>query len=195
MKSQTARYLVRLAIMDFKPHPSDARSLLHEIQILLAPFSVEAMNLRVSSRAIEFDVFSSPSLAPEQWISCLEKRGTLLTCRRLDLQEPVIDSVQAITEAKRLWNEERFWEVHEVLEDVWKKEKSPQKEWLQSIILSAAALVHAQKNEQDVVWPMLSQALKLMDQLPSVHWGFSFENLKNWIKNTLNSQTIKVKQV
>ena len=46
-----------------------------------------------------------------------------------------------------LFNIERFWKSHEVLEGIWKESLGIEKRILNGIILIDAAFVHYQKNE------------------------------------------------
>ena len=52
-----------------------------------------------------------------------------------------------------------FWEVHEVLEGLWKERQGREKQLLQGLILVAASLVHAEKDEMAVTWRMMGDAL------------------------------------
>jgi predicted metal-dependent hydrolase len=47
----------------------------------------------------------------------------------------------------RLWNEQRYYEAHDVLEQLWLKEKSAERaRFFQALIQAAGAFVHLQKN-------------------------------------------------
>ena len=69
-----------------------------------------------------------------------------------DLQEapPFLPKEQAIDEAVVLFNAERFWEAHEVLESLWRVAEGTEKKLLQGLILVSAAFVHHQKDESKV---------------------------------------------
>jgi len=51
-------------------------------------------------------------------------------------------------EARRLWREGRYWEVHEVLEPAWLAAKGPERELLQGVIQLAAALHKARTHRR-----------------------------------------------
>jgi uncharacterized protein len=48
----------------------------------------------------------------------------------------------AFQEGIRLFNQARFYEAHEVLEDVWRANSGPEKRFLQGLIQLAVALHH-----------------------------------------------------
>jgi predicted metal-dependent hydrolase len=43
------------------------------------------------------------------------------------------------------WNEKRYYEAHDVLEELWLKTKSPDAEYFKGLIQAAGAFVHLQK--------------------------------------------------
>jgi predicted metal-dependent hydrolase len=69
-----------------------------------------------------------------------------------------IDRAESLKEGVKLFNEERFWESHEVLEQIWRESKGLERDAVQSLILTAAAFVHYQKNETDICVSVLKRA-------------------------------------
>jgi hypothetical protein len=63
-----------------------------------------------------------------------------------------------LREGVDLFNQERFWEAHEVLEEIWHPAKGDDRDIIQGLILTAAALVHFQKNEKVVCISILGRA-------------------------------------
>jgi uncharacterized protein len=153
-----ARYLAR--IVNGKGYrPSDARSISREIREALG--STEAIgNLRVSSKAVEFDLFARDAHQLESREAALEKQfGRILTLRRLDQPTTqALDKMGILTEGVQLFNEERFWESHEVLEQIWHPAQGVERDIIQGLILTAAALVHAQKDRNETALKMLQKA-------------------------------------
>ena len=45
----------------------------------------------------------------------------------------------------RCWNEQRYYEAHDVLEQLWLKSKSPDADYFKGLIQAAGAFVHLQK--------------------------------------------------
>ncbi len=69
-----------------------------------------------------------------------------------------IGNLRIRREGIELFNEERFWESHEMLERIWHPAKGEEREIIQGMILTAAALVHAQKDRNETSLGMLRKA-------------------------------------
>ena len=163
------RYLIRISHSGAY-RPALAKDLLSRVRILAGPLQGKAINLRVTPVAVEFDLFCGAEISLDPFLSAFEEIGPLITCKRLDLPAAPAAAQAVISEARALFNEHRFWEVHEVLESLWKELYGSEKQLVQGLILAAAALVHAQKDESSVFWTMLADAEKrLMDQPPRYH--------------------------
>jgi len=61
----------------------------------------------------------------------------------------------ALTEFARLFNTGEFWQSHEVLEAVWKENRS---DFYHGLILLASAFVHRERNNQHGVVAQLAKA-------------------------------------
>jgi predicted metal-dependent hydrolase len=83
---------------------------------------------------------------------------------------PDVDA--AVLEARRLWNERRFWHVHEALETIWRVKTGDEKRWLQGLILAAASLVHLEKKHDSVTWRMMGDALARLHDAPADYHGW-----------------------
>ena len=152
-----ARYLVRLANSK-RYGPRDAVGLSIRIRDLLGSKDTIG-NLRVSRRAVEFDLFANDPVELEARKLILESKvARILTLKSLDQAPANRDKLEVLREGIGLFNEERFWECHEVLEQIWHPAKGADREIIQGLILTAAALVHAQKDETDVCLSMLRKA-------------------------------------
>ena len=152
-----ARYLVRLENQQ-NHTPRDASILAKRIRELLG--SREAIgHLRVSSRAVEFDLFAENSQALNKAKVALEKEvAKIVTLKLLDKAPVPGDKHQILREGISLFNEERFWECHEVLEQIWHPAEGEERDIIQGLILTAAAFVHAQRNRNDRCIAMLKKA-------------------------------------
>jgi hypothetical protein len=82
----------------------------------------------------------------------------IINLKLLDTAPKVVDKEEALAEGVRLFNEERFWECHEVLEQAWHVSKGVERDAIQSIILTAAAFVHYQKGEDEICMSILRRA-------------------------------------
>ena len=68
----------------------------------------------------------------------------------------------------RLFNDERFFEAHEVLEALWRRENGTPKPFYQGLIQIAAAFVHLQKGTPAGAPPLYQKAFSHLEPfLPS----------------------------
>src|SRR5262249_22589033 len=150
------------------------------------PLGGKAINLRVSPSAIEFDLFIAPEEDMSKFSSALKRLGKVITCKRLDISPPPVEPSAVVAEARHLFNEQRFWEVHEVLEGLWKElHKGPEKELVQGLILTAAALVHVQKDEWSPVWTMLADAMRRLEEQPDTYYGWDIARFRDYFARAL----------
>ena len=97
--------------------PQDAPKLLKRADQLSSELDVTIRDTRVSKKNLEFDV-SIPKEQLELLVDKLASIGNLDDARHL--VEEKIEKEEALENAKFYFNNERFWECHEVLEGVWK---------------------------------------------------------------------------
>src|SRR5262249_55564645 len=57
------------------------------------------------------------------------------------------------------WNEQRYYEAHDVLEQLWLKTKSPDADYFKGLIQAAGAFVHLQKRFEHPAHPKYSRRL------------------------------------
>jgi len=187
------RYLVRLANSQGYT-PRDVKMLQAKIRELLG--SAEKIgNLRISTGAIEFDLFTEqPDLNRSK--SLLEaKISKLVTLRPI---EPLATSARGEMETLRegidLFNQERFWEAHELLEEIWHPATGVERDMIQGLILTAAALVHYQKNENDVCVSILGRAKGKMSTLDHFK-GLEISRLRANIEQILKDNMPKLLRI
>ncbi len=106
-------------------------------------------DVRVANKHIEFDV-SMERDREEQILNRLREIAPLKRC--VEIVEKDMSRDESIEYARELFNAERYWEAHEVLEGIWKESNGDEKEVIQGIILLAAAFVHLQRGEEDVAY-------------------------------------------
>ena len=162
---------------------------------LVGPLGGKAINLRVSPTAIEFDLFVAPNEDVATFLSALKPLGRLVTCKRLDLPPAPVDPSAVVAEARHLFNEQRFWEVHEVLEGLWKELRGSEKELVQGLILVAAALVHVQKNEWAPVWTMLADALRRLGSERDHYYGWDIRKFREHFARVLAAKKLEIPTV
>jgi hypothetical protein len=150
------RYLVRLANSQGYT-PADVKLLQAKIRELLGSAD-KIGNLRISTSAIEFDLFAEQTDLNRSKSLLEEKISKVVTLRPIDPRFPTKGGGEMLREGVDLFNQERFWEAHEVLEEIWHPAKGDDRDIIQGLILTAAALVHFQKNEKVVCISILGRA-------------------------------------
>lgn len=88
-----------------------------------------------------------------------------LTLEEFDLQNPK----EALGKAIELWNEERFFEAHEVLEEVWQAATEEDRRFWQGIIQVAVGCVHHQRGNVHGTFALLRKALDKLADYPDIH--------------------------
>src|SRR5260370_24651448 len=111
--------------------------------------------------------------------------------RLLDTPPKVVDKEEALAEGGHLFNEERFWECHEVLEQAWHVSKDVERDAIQSVILTAAAFVHYQKGEEEISLSILKRARAKM-ALAKTYEMIDFEDLEWNVDGILDSERIRL---
>jgi uncharacterized protein len=186
------RYLVRLANNQGYA-PKDVKALQVKIRELLG--SAEKIgNLRISTSAIEFDLFAeAPDLGRSK--SLLEaKISDVITLRSTDTRVSTRAEDETLREGIALFNQERFWEAHEVLEEIWHPSKGVERDLIQGLILTAAALVHYQKNEKAVCVSILGRARDKLGTLDNF-MGLDIGRLRASIEKILKDSRPKLLRI
>jgi uncharacterized protein len=186
------RFLVRFG-NSRKYVPREGTSLTIEFQSTVKRFGSTVKNLRVSEKAVEFDLFSPNSDSKEKSVDALHAYGPLLTERNLSEIQISRSKETVIDISVDLFNEQRYWECHESVEEIWRVEKDPEEKALQQgLILAASALVHAQKNEDDVCLRMIPRTLdKLNRWKKGRYYSFEPEKLISVLNRILETKKIE----
>jgi len=141
---------------------------------------------------LEFNLVAGNEAELEKRKRLLEEHGhQILSTKILDTPPVAIGKSEALNEGINLFNEERFWESHEVLEGIWRVSGGAEKEALQSLILTAAAFVHYQKGELDICLSVLKRALARMP-LGSTPIPADFAKLRQNVDSILDSGRIRL---
>ncbi|MFY3740954.1 MAG: hypothetical protein HMLIMOIP_001399 [Candidatus Nitrosomirales archaeon] len=179
------RYIVHLRNQSF--NAKNANEFLLRARSL-ADNDVVIRDARVSSKLIEFDL----SIASEKLEPLLEKLSKISpVASYTEITERQIEKERAIEDAKSLFNDERYWECHEVLEGVWKHSSGNEKELLQGIILTCAGFVHAQKDENDICFSVLSRSLAKLQNASGAYYGINIDRFKQTVANILSTKNIQ----
>ncbi|MDE1862170.1 MAG: DUF309 domain-containing protein [Thaumarchaeota archaeon] len=168
--------------------PNDAPVLLRRADDLTSGLDSLVRDTRVSTQYLEFDV----SIAKEnldQLVSRLEPIGPLDHARHL--VEEKIGKEEALESAVFYFNNERFWECHEVLEGVWKSTYEGEKDLVQGIILVAAALVHHQKAEDGICLSILVRAMEKLTGATGAYHGIDVDKFKKTVAKMIENRDIR----
>jgi hypothetical protein len=169
--------------------PHDTSKLLAKARQLASGFDAVIRDCRVSTKYVEFDVSINKS-----GINNLIER--LAPIAPLDHAKHVVEEHIAKDEAIKMgisyFNDERFWEAHEVLEGVWKKCFEGEKELVQGIILVAAALVHFQKAENTICLSVLSRALEKLGCATGTYHDINVDVLRQKIQEMKNTGQVSL---
>jgi hypothetical protein len=157
------RYLVRLANAQGYT-PKDVKTLQTRIRELLGSAD-KIGNLRISTSAIEFDLFAEQADLNRSRSLLEANISKLVTLRSIESKISTRGEEEALREGMDLFNQERFWEAHEVLEEIWHPATGVDRDIIQGLILTAAALVHYQKNEKAVCISILGRAREKLGTL------------------------------
>jgi uncharacterized protein len=180
------RYLVRLA-NNQGYSPKDVKMMQEKIRKLLGSED-KIGNLRISSSAIEFDLFAEPPDLKRSKDLLETVISPLLTLRSIDLRATSRRDRETLREGIDLFNQERFWEAHEVLEVIWHPATGVDRDVIQGLILTAAALVHYQKNEKAVCLSILARALPKLGKIDNFK-GLDTKRLRALIDQIIKDDT------
>src|SRR5213594_4510376 len=186
------RYLVRLDNNQAYA-PKDVRLLEAKIRELLGSAD-KIGNLRVSTTAIELDLFAAPSDLGRTKSLLEGKISKVVTLRSLESRISTRAEDEALREGIDLFNQERFWEAHEVLEEIWHPATGADRDTIQGLILTAAALVHYQKNEKSVCISILGRAMTKLGTIDNFK-GLDTKRLRAAIEQILKDNTPKLLQI
>lgn len=179
------RYMLHLKNQNYIP--KNASDLLHQARDICSELNVTFRDARVSKKYLEFDI----SVKKEKLDELVQKLKIL---GELDHAKHVVEEKKSkedsINEGIYYFNNERFWECHEILESVWKNCYEGEKDLVQGIILVAAALVHYQKNENQICISILSRALEKLSNASGNYYAIDVDSLKNKISEMINSGQI-----
>ena len=104
--------------------------------------------------------------------------------------EEIVEKEQAISEGISYFNNERFWECHEILEGVWKNCNGDEKFLVQGLILVAAGLVHYQKDEDSICISIFNRALEKLESSNGIYYNIDIDKIKKIVNDMINSKNV-----
>ena len=153
--------------------------LLGACRALARELGVEARNPKWTSYgALELDIFTPGRPDFELFVAALGPLAEPEFTHDLNVAPAFRPEGELFSEARALFNSERYWECHEVLEGVWRKREGDGKTLLQGMILVCAAFVHHQKGEDHVALGVLERGVRLLGPPALSHGPSWVERLK-----------------
>jgi uncharacterized protein len=186
------RYLVRLANNQGYT-PQDVKMVQGKVRELLGSAD-KIGNLRISTSAIEFDLFAEQTDLSRSKSLLESKLSKVITLRPIESRASTRGEEEALREGIDLFNQERFWEAHEVLEEIWHPATGIERDILQGLILTAAAFVHYQKNETAVCISILGRAMDKLGAFDNLK-GLDLGRLRASIEKTLKDNKPKLLRI
>jgi hypothetical protein len=190
------RYLIYL---DNKNNylPTNSGSVLYSLRMLLQNYNHAVVrDIRISSYFIEIDVSTqdNTSLSADD-LNFFEPINILGSLIRLEELNEVIDFISpedAVMSAVFLFNMERYWKSHEVLESVWKNSKGQTKNLLNGLILVDAAYVHLQKGENAIFFSILNRSLEKFKDYSEYFYDINMEILLKDINKMIQTEKASI---
>jgi hypothetical protein len=177
------RFLVRLV-----PGEGLESDFFSVVRSISSSVGVQARNpRRTSSGALEVDLFAASRGDFELCMAALEPLGTVEFSRDLNKAPPFKGADETVAEARRLFNEERYWESHEVLEGLWRTVEGTEKSFVQGVILVCAAFVHLQKGEEEIALGVLGRARRQLRSTQGSYHGLDIGMLNGEVDEILEN--------
>lgn len=185
------RFLVRVV-----PPEAELEGTVARVKIIGKVLGVDPRNPKWTSYgALEMDLFASSRGDVELLLAALSPLLKVEFLRDLNVSPPHMTEQEALSEARDLFNAERYWECHEVLEGVWRTKEGPEKRLLQGIILVCAAFVHHQKREDQVAMGVLRRALDALEWEQQRYGPFDVSLLKSKSNAMLKEGSLSVYRI
>jgi uncharacterized protein len=190
------RYLVYL---DKKNNylPTNSGSVLYSLRMLLQNYNHAVVrDIRISSYFIEMDVSTqdNTSLSADDlnFFEPINILGSLIRLEELNEVTDFISPEDAVMSAVFLFNMERYWKSHEVLESVWKNSKGQTKNLLNGLILVDAAYVHLQKGENTIFFSILNRSLEKFKDYSEYFYDINMEILLKDIHKMIQTEKASI---
>ena len=164
-----------------------AKDILRESRRLASGMDLILRDCRISKKYIELDT-SIPQSNLDQLIEKLSPIGPLDHAKHV--VEEIVEKEQAISDGISYFNNERFWECHEILEGVWKNCTGNEKFLVQGLILVAAGLVHYQKDEDEICISIFNRAMAKLETSNGEYHNIDIDKIKNTVTEMINSKDV-----
>jgi len=164
-----------------------AKNILRQSRRLVSDMDLILRDCRISKKYVEFDTSIQQSNLDEL-IEKLSSIGPLDHAKHV--VEEIVEKEKAISEGISYFNNERFWECHEILEGVWKNCDGDEKFLVQGLILVAAGLVHYQKDEDAVCISIFNRALEKLENSSGEYHNINIDKIKKTVTDMIKSKDV-----
>ncbi len=186
-KHNLYRYMVYLDNPQFVP--IDADLILKKSRELTNSLDIIIRDCRIASDFIELDLSIEKKEIIDKILNLLKKISSIKEI--IEVKERHLSKEEAITRAIVFFNDEKYWWSHEALEMVWKEASGREKQLLNGLILICAALVHFQKNENNICFSILERSMvKFLNVKDSTYYGINIDKIKILIRQILENKKI-----
>ena len=160
---------------------------LGSIRALARSVGVEARNPKWTSYgALEVDIFCPSRADLEIFVATTGPLARPEFVTDLNAAPKHMTDHEILSKGRALFNAERYWECHEVLEGLWRQKKREEKSLLQGIILVCAAFVHHQKGEEEVALSVLRRGSSQLEFPRARYGGFNVPELRKEVQRVLS---------
>lgn len=145
--------------------------------------------------ALEIDLFSLSSPDIDVFLAAIEPISMIEFVHDLSSAEQYQSRERIIEKARSYFNSERFWECHELLEQLWRNSDGDEKRLLQSMILICAAFVHIQKGEEKIALGILKRAINGLEWKDESYHGIDIRQLRGSIELILLNNRFEIVKI
>ena len=184
----SSRYI--LFLNNLSSTPKDALWLKTRAVKIASLHGIIVRDARVSRSHIEYDVSLPSDGMTENLDHLFREIGSY--AGSYQVVERKKEKQEAISEALTFFNEEKYWIAHEILESIWKQSKGTEKDLIGGIILVCAALVHYQKDEENVCISILERAFTKLKDAGGLYNQIDIDRLKTIIRNILMESKVEL---
>jgi uncharacterized protein len=181
------RFMVYL--FNDKFSPQDAKAVLKQARDLAVDSDIVMRDVRVATDFLEIDTSLPDDIELGDALSLLSHISPLVEYQKVE--DRYLDKEVSIEYARDLFNSQKYWRTHEVLEAVWKSSVNTEKQILNSIILISAALVHYQKNESEICISILKRALIKLDKNEGKYFGIDLDDIRAKISKIVKTGVVE----
>jgi uncharacterized protein len=181
------RYLIYLKNHDYIS--GQASWLLQKARSLVFDMGVVVRDTRVATNHIEIDT----SVPGHNLVAEVTRRFSVISpiSGYELLVEQKMPKHESIMKTRQLFNDEKYWRAHEVLEPVWKESSHEEKDLLNGIILVSAAFVHDEKDEKNICIAILERALKKFSKAEGLYFDIDIDQVKKNVLQIIESGCVQ----